>query len=398
MRKIKVLHISQATGGVQRHVIDIVSRMDKNIFEVTGVCPPQDLVKGVSLDKESFLRAFERSGAAAHPIKMHREIRPLGDLAAFVKIYRFIKKEGFDVVHAHSSKAGFLARIAARMAGVPVIIYTPNNFAFDRPPRMVFHRTFFGLLEKFAGLFCDMVFAVCRDELELAVRLGILPREKVTLISNTADISSAVSAADVSAKRRELGIGESEKIVISVGRLAAQKAPLEFLKAARQVLEKYKDARFLFLGDGPLAKKAADFISRRGLADRVKLLGWRDDAAAIIAASDIFVLSSSWEVLPNHSLLDALALGKPAVITAVSGASDVVINGYNGYIAPVGDHVFLARRILGLLALPAEDLRIFGRHSREIVEKRPAPADITRTVENTYMRLLFAKGALHDWT
>ncbi|MBI4336090.1 MAG: hypothetical protein HY589_05490, partial [Candidatus Omnitrophica bacterium] len=97
-KRIKVLHISQATGGVQRHVIDIVSKMDRDRFDIVGVCPPADLIKGVSTKKESFAEAFKRIGVRVHPIVMRREIRPISDMLAFFRIYNFIRKERFDVV------------------------------------------------------------------------------------------------------------------------------------------------------------------------------------------------------------------------------------------------------------------------------------------------------------
>lgn len=394
MSRIKVLHISQATGGVERHVIDIVSRLDKNRFDIAGVCPPQDLIKGVSSDKESFLDAFKRVGVRAYPVKMHREIRPLSDLSAFFKLYNFIRKEGFDVVHTHSSKAGFLGRLAARLAGVPVIVHTPNNFAFDRPEYMVKERVFYALLERFAGLFCDMVMAVCKDEKDLAVRLGVLPKEKITVISNVINASNLNFNVDTAKKRRELGVGESKRLVVSVGRAAAQKSPKDFVLAAERVLQKRRDVQFLFLGDGPLFKKMEGLIRKKKLSEYVRLLGWRNDSAEIIAASDIFVLSSLWEVLPNHSLLDAMAQGKPAVITAVSGARDAVIDGFNGYVVGVGDYQALAGALLKLLDLSSGELRKWGRRSKEIFEKRLNLEDIVKIIENTYIGLLHRKGKI----
>lgn len=392
LRKVKALHISQAAGGVQRHVIDVVSRIDKSRFEAAGICPPQDLINGVSTDKESFLEAFKKAGVRAYPLVMRREISPISDAAALWRIYSFLKKEKFDVVHTHSSKAGFLGRIAAKMAGVPVIAHTPNNFAFDRPRRMIAQIVFFGILERFAGLFCDRVFAVCGDEKELAVRLGVLPKEKIALISNFIDVSMLNFGADAAKKRIELGIKENERLIVSVGRLAAQKSPRDFVLAAEMALQKRKDARFLFLGDGPLFKETENLIRKKNLTGYVRILGWRNDSAEVTAASDIFALASLWEALPNHSLLDAMALSKPAVITATSGARDMVTDGFNGYVVPVADQAAMAAAILKLLELPGDKLKQMGRRSREIFDKRPSPGEIVRIIEDTYVEILHKKG------
>jgi glycosyltransferase involved in cell wall biosynthesis len=394
--KIKVLYISQATGGVQRHVIDLVLRIDKSRFETAAICPPRDLIKGVSLDKESFPEAFKRAGVRVYPVTMRRKINPVSDLAALWRIYAFLKKERFDVVHTHSSKAGFLGRLAARMAGVPAIVHTPHNFAFDRPRRMTWSIAFFGLLEKFAGFFCDRVFAVCRDEQELAVSLGVLPAEKITLISNSIDAPRLDQGVNSETKRTELGIRQGERLIVSVGRLAAQKSPKDFVRAADIVLHKMPDARFLFLGDGPLFKEIDRLIRKKNLESRVKILGWRNDTAEVIAASDIFVLSSLWEVLPNYSLLDAMGLGKPVVITATSGSGDMVKNGFNGYVVPVADPEAMAEAILKLLKLPPAGLKTMGKNSREVFDKRPSPDEIVKMIEDTYIGILYRKGALHE--
>lgn len=236
-----------------------------------------------------------------------------------------------------------------------------------------------------------MVFAVCKDEKDLAVRLGVLPKEKITVISNVINASKLSPAVDILRKHRELGIGESERVIISVGRAARQKSPKDFVLAAQKVLEKRKDVKFLFLGDGPLFKKTERLINRKKLSGNVKLLGWRNDASEIIAASDIFVLSSLWEVLPNHSLLDAMALSKPAVITATSGAREAVIDGFNGYVVSAGDYQALANAILKLLGLSNGELKKLGKHSKEMFEKRLTPEDVVKIIENTYTGLLYKK-------
>ncbi|MFH1847978.1 MAG: glycosyltransferase [Candidatus Omnitrophota bacterium] len=261
MTKIKVLHISQATGGVQRHIIQLLPRLSRERFEVTGICPPEDLIKGISADKQSFPQAFKNIGTEVHTVVMSREINPAFDLAAFFKIYGFLRKRKFDIVHTHSSKAGFLGRIAARLAGVPVIVHTPHSMAFDNPVMMPIQRSFYMFLEKVAGLFCDKIIAVCKGEKELIAGSGVAPGDKIEVINNGVDPALYDKRVDTSAKRKELGLKDSDKVVALVGRMSVQKAPFDFIKAALAVRKEFSDAVFLLLGDGPLLDAVRKYVA-----------------------------------------------------------------------------------------------------------------------------------------
>ncbi len=364
MRRIKVLHISQATGGVQRHVISLVSRLDKRIFEVVGCCPEVDRIPGVRRDKESFVEAFRRNQVRVIPIEMWREIRVFQDLRSFFKIYRMVRRERFDVVHTHSAKAGFLGRVAARLAGVPVVVHTPNNFAFDRP-RQTPSRLLYRVLEKVAACFCDRILAVSPSEERLA--LTIAPRDKVVRIDNAVDVSEAVSRKDPLQTRRQLDLTPDQPVVSMVGRLSVQKSPKDFVLAAKEVLLRQQETAFLLMGDGPLWQETEDLLHSLNLGRHVLLLGWREDVVDLVALSDIVVLTSLWEGLP-YSILDAMALKKPVVVTDATGSVDIVKNGVNGLVVPRGDPHEIAKAILHLLDHPAQ-ARQMGEAGRRFLEK-----------------------------
>ncbi|RLE05892.1 MAG: hypothetical protein DRJ06_08485, partial [Candidatus Aminicenantes bacterium] len=138
MEKINILQITQCLGGgVQKYVIQLCEHLDPNRFRIIGCCsmgPGRE-------DREDgdipFSEAFQQIGIPYFIVPMQRSINPLKDFLSFLLIYKNIKKKNFDIVHAHSSKAGVLARIAARMAGVPVIIYSPHAFSFDGPKHIL---------------------------------------------------------------------------------------------------------------------------------------------------------------------------------------------------------------------------------------------------------------------
>lgn len=386
-KKLKVLHISQSTGGVQRHVVSILERMNRDRFEISAICPPAAPVKGVSADKESFARALSRIGVRVYLVEMIREINLISDTRAFFKIYNFMKKERFDIVHTHSSKAGFLGRIAARLAGIKAVVHTPNSFAFDRPEPMLLERKFYAFLERFAGLFCDKIIAVCEGEKRLAEGCLGLPQGKVEVIYNAIDASLYNVKVDAAMKKKELGIKETDRVVILVGRMARQKAPLDFINAAKEAEKDFHDVKFLLLGDGPFLDAAKKYTNKNGISDFVKILGWRNDAGELTALSDIFAISSLWEALP-YSVLDAMALGKPIVTTDTLFAGEFVIDDYNGFVVPKGKPVLLARAISKLLKLNGAELSEFGKHSREILAKRPGLDETVKATEDLYKRLL----------
>ena len=363
MRRIKVLQLSQATGGVQRYVISLARCLDKNVFEVIGCCPQIDRIPGVSRQKESFGEAFRRIQVRVIPIEMWREIRPFQDLKSFLQIYRLIRRERFDVVHTHSSKAGFLGRVAARLSGVPVVVHTPNNFAFDRPQTL--SRLLYRFLERVVSFFCDRILAVSPSEEKLALTVAV--RGKVVRIDNAIDLEEVVASRDPLQTRRELRLDPGRPVVSMVGRLSVQKCPEDFVLAAKEVLHEKTDAAFLIVGDGPLWEETAALVRALNLEKHVFLLGWREDVLDLMAASDLIVLTSLWEGLP-YTVLDAMALGKPLVVTDATGSVDVVKNGVNGFVVPRRNPSEVAKAIVRLLDHPAEAKQM-GEAGRRFIEK-----------------------------
>lgn len=392
-RKIRLLLISQATGGVQRHIVSLAKKLDKDRYSVTGVCPPIDLIRGVSRDKKSFTDELHFAGIRVYPISMRREINLLSDIVAFVRIFLFLRKNGFDIVHTHSSKAGFLGRIAARLAGVPVVLYTPNSFAFDRPNYMCLISYFYVLLERFANLFCDRIIAVCNREKEFAVKKGVCRAEKIEVIYNAIDTKGYISFADNKQVRLRFGIGEDMRVVTCVGRAAAQKAPFDFVTTSVRVHSRFSNVVFFFVGDGPLLKRLRRYVNESGYSEFIKITGWVDEPREIISICDIFVLTSLWEGLP-YSLLDAMALSKPVVVTDTLGPGEIVVDGYNGFVVPRSKPALLAERIIGLLSLPYSELAKFGRNSRLTIERLPDLDMAVRQTQDLYERLLKEKGIM----
>ncbi len=386
MPRIKLLFISQATGGVKRHITYLASRLDSRQFEIVGCFSPRDHIKGVSPNKESYADAFNQLGLRVIPLEMYREINPLRDGWSFLKLLRILTKEKWDIVHTHSSKAGFLGRIAARLAGVPVIVHTPNAFAFDRPLHP-FRNLLYVFLERLAGFFCDALIAVSPSEEELARK--VVSPEKTRLICNGIDLKEFDFTLDPRTKKKMLGLPEDKPMVLTIGRFAHQKSPGIFIVAAKKVLAQRKDVFFVMVGDGPLLSQVKEKVVREGLQRSIPILAWRPDAKEIIAACDVYVLSSLWEGLP-YTVLEAMALRKPVVATAARGTRDVVREGVNGFLVSFQDPETMAHRILKLLH-DGELAKRMGEAGRAMVEKEFLLEPKIQKTASLYLELLKRK-------
>ncbi len=342
---IRVAQILEATtGGTRRHLVDLVTHLDPEKFEITVIC--------ATLRDARFLEDIERmrrQGTRIHLVQMVRPIHPPRDLAAFVRIYRLLKCGRYDVVHTHSAKAGFLGRVAARLTGVPRIIHTPHGFPFQMdvdPLRRALYRA----LERFAARHTEALVCVSAEERDLASRLKLLPRSRIRVVANGIETKDGTTY-DSSAVHAELGIPLSCDIVGAVGRYTRQKGLDYLLDAAASVIQKHPDTRFLLVGDGEDQRKLQHHAKRLGIADSILFVGYREDVNPILNAMDIFVLPSLWEGLP-YALIEAMRMGKAIVATNVGGARDAVWSTVSGLLVPPASAEYLADAINELLDDP----------------------------------------------
>lgn len=318
-----------------------------------------------------------------------REVRLWRDAAALRRLEDLFRRRRPEIVHTHSSKAGFLGRLAARRAGVPVVVHTAHGWGFhDAQPWPV--RAAFVAAERLAARWADAIVAVAEATRAKGLAHRVGRPEQYAIIRSGIDVAGVRAHGDRAAARRALGIPHGAPVVATVGNLKPQKAPLDFVAVARRVASRFPDAVFLYAGDGVLRPVVERAIARAGLDGRVRLLGWRPDAPRVIAAADVFVLTSRWEGLPR-AYLEAAALGVPAVGTDVDGAREIVEENVTGHLRPPGDVEGLAEAVCGLLADPARR-RAFG----EAAAARVAPAfDLAKMFDDLdalYARLAAAKG------
>ena len=342
--KAKVVHIVTRLdfGGAQQNTLYTVEHLDAQRFETVLLCGP-----GGRLDERADHLA-EKGVRVRFIEDLVREISPLRDCIAYFQLYAALKREKPDIVHTHSSKAGILGRIAAQAAGVPVIIHTFHGFGFHEHMRRPV-RAFYVLHERIAAALCRKLIFVSRANMDYARAYGIGNEAQYELIRSGVALSALPAVIKgKSSKRRELGLPEQGPLITTIGNLKPQKNFQDFLNAARSTHEKCPDAVFAFVGDGPGRGEFLRQIKNLGLEGRAFLLGWRADAPDILAASDIFFLTSLWEGLPR-SLVEAMKSGLPCVAYAVDGVMDLIVDGRNGYIAAPKDWETAANRLMELI-------------------------------------------------
>ena len=358
---LKVLEVLEATtGGTRRHLRDLVTRLPAGRFEISVACSTRR--DPHFLDD---LKLMEARGIRVYELPMQRSIRPIGDAMAFGRLLPLIRRGGFDVVHTHSSKAGFLGRLAARFAGVPRVIHTPHTFPFEmdvsRPARFRYFQ-----LERLAARWCDRIVCVCPSQRALAESLTEPAR--VVVIENGIAARPPRDAAERRRRRRELGLAPDVPVVGVIGRFTLQKGQADFVAAARQVAARLPETRFVLAGDGELKPRLERMILAAGLKDRFTLVEAREDGPELLPVLDVAALPSLWEGLP-YVLLDAMAAERAVVASRVGGMSDVIEDGVDGLLVPPKDPAALAEAMMKLV--DNEELRSkMGKHARETVMSR----------------------------
>lgn len=340
MKKVKILHIQvlPIMSGVQKAMLDILKRLDRNKYQITILCNAEgELTAAAARLNIDYIILPE----------LKREINPLFDVFAFIKLIRLIKQNRFLLVHTHSSKSGFIGRLAARAAGAKCVVHTVQGFAFHEYSSRL--ATFvIGLMERIAGLVTDHIIFVNHYDRKVAMTMRLGAAERMVTIPNGIDLSQFHPDATVPVPSDLLGIQKSGGIVGMVARLWEQKAPQDFIRSIPVVVNAIPDAKFLVIGDGHLKNQLVKLSQELNVSDNVLFLGWRQDVKALLQMLDVFVLTSLWEGL-SVSILEAMASGKPVVATQIKGNNELVIDGETGFLVPAKNPQMVGEKVLSLL-------------------------------------------------
>jgi glycosyltransferase involved in cell wall biosynthesis len=368
-------------GGPAIHTILLTARLDPARFEST-------LVTGVEAEYEgNMLELAAQRGVQPLVIpQLGREISPLKDWVTLVKLYRLFQDWRPHIVHTHTAKAGIVGRLAARLAGVPVVVHTFHGHIFHGYFGPLQTRVFVGI-ERFLAHLSDRIVTVSEGQrLELAA-YGVASLGKIAVVPLGFELDAFLNCESLQGQlRQELAIPGGMALVGIVARLTAIKNHRLFLDAARLIVEAGQEAMFLVVGDGELRGELEAYVAELGLTGRVIFTGWRRDLPRIYADLDVVALSSLNEGTPV-SLIEAMAAAKPVVATRVGGVSDVVLDKKSGYLVQSKDAGGLAKGVLDFLRAP-DRAREMGRVGRAAVHPKYASETLLANMEKLYLELL----------
>jgi len=285
-------------------------------FEVEVACGKHD---------GKLIPELEKLGIKVHIVEdLVREISPLKDVKAFFQLRKIIKKGKYDIVHLHSSKAGILGRITAKLSGVPLVVYTVHGWWGIEQYKGI-KRKLFIYAERIAAKFCDKIVFLCKRELDKARSWKIGKESKYEIIPNAIVPIEEVQKGQL---RKELGIDESVKIIGNVARLDPPKNPIRFLETAKLVLSKRDDVVFVWIGgsvvDDYYGKEVQKWLEKNSyLKEKIYFLPFRKDAIQLMSDFDVFLLTSDSEGMPLV-VLEAQSLGVPVVSTDVGCVGEMI--------------------------------------------------------------------------
>jgi len=352
------------SGSDKALVIHVITRFDKGGSAENTFLTVRDLDKSIydvrmiyGLSQESQMGGAEYSAAeknlseaAAHGViltalpELVRRIDPVKDLRTFFTLLRTFRKLKPLIIHTHTSKAGFLGRWAGYFARVPVIIHTPHGHVFwgyfnDRIASL------FVILERMTTLITSRLVMLTELEKKDHLHYRIAPENKLTVIHSGVDFPAFNDdSVNPEAMRKRLSIPANAFVVGAVGRLAPVKGHCYLLEAMATLAPKMSNLICVLLGEGELHQELENMALTLGIRDRIRFLGWRDDVASVMSVFDIIALPSLNEGM-GRVIVEAMALGKPVIASAVGGIPNLVIPHENGLLFQPGNAENLAKSI-----------------------------------------------------
>lgn len=352
--KIRILHIAQAAGGVDRYIRMLLKYLDKEKFENILVCS-QDFREE---DYRDLADSFEQ-------VEMTRAIGG-SDLKAVKGVRALIKKYNPDIVYAHSSKAGAIARVAD-IGLKNYCVYNPHGWAFNIRCSAK-KKTMYTAIEKVAAPFCDKIICISDAEKQSALKKRICKEDKLQVIFNGVDIETYESSEHGKVKRADLNIPEDAFVVGMVGRISPQKAPDVFVKMAKIVRDKIPNAHFIIVGNGNQEAEVRKYAEDNGFSDRLHITGWVDDSMSYVELFDIACLLSRWEGF-GLALPEYMMAGKPIVASKVDAIPNIIQDEVNGLLVEVDDATEASKAVLRIYQESGLKDK-FVAHGYEDVHKR----------------------------
>ncbi len=373
-------------GGAQENTVaSVLGLRQKPGLEVNLISGPTSGSEG-SLEP-LFDRHRDALRIAPHLV---RNIAPSNDCRALRELTRMLRELRPDIVHTHSSKAGILGRVAARRAGVPIIVHTIHGPSFGgfqgRMPNLLFTAA-----ERFAARYTTHFIPVADAMTRQYLRAGIGRPEQFTRVFSGFPLEPFLAADNDPALRTRLGLDADDFVVGKIARLFELKGHDDLIDAAPELVRRQPGIRFLLVGGGPWEERLRERVRRLGLGGRFVFTGLVSpgEIPKLIGVMDALVHLSYREGLAR-ALPQALAAGRPVVAYDCDGAAEICIPGETGFLVPPGDRAALIESLLHLADDPPLRGRL-GRRGRQLVQERFSVEKMVDDLHALYQRLAPAK-------
>lgn len=380
---IKVLHIHTlpVISGSGINTFLTMNGLDRGRYDVELACAPGGRLISLVQAHNMKVRLFKN---LVQPFDVLRDILALFDLTTF------LKNNFYHIVHTHNSKAGFIGRLAAKLAGIPVIVHTVHGFAFhDQEP--LWRQILFRNLERLASHWCDKMIFISQPLVQWALKERIVGKDKITKIYSGIEMDRFRPVTGKTKKRirQKWGLSEQDAVIGIVSKLWEGKGHVTLINAFLEVKREIENAKLVIVGEGYLYSKLVRLVNECGLSDSVLFTGFQMDVSNIIATFDAAVLPSFFEGM-GRVLLEAAAMEKPLIATKVGGIPDLVSHGVNGLLVRPGNTRELAEAILHILHNRTLATRM-GKAGRKRVQNRFSAEFMVQSIERIYREFLIKK-------
>lgn len=336
---MKICQLCAVDFTLKNFLLPLINAMRDAGWEVTAVCSNGKEIPG--------LRA---QGYCVETIPIARSMNPWHALRSLIALVRYFRCHKFDVLHVHTPVAALIGRIAGKLAGIPLVIYTAHGFYFHSGMPAWRYRVYV-TLERIAGWWTDLLFTQSAEDAQAAVAEKIMPASRVLAIGNGVDVvrfsPDKVGSGDL--VRKSLGIPADAYVVGFIGRQVREKGIAEFLQAAQMLATSYPLLWFLLVGERLPSDHAAGVgreyaQAKEVLGARLVAPGLRNDIPEMLAAMDLFCLPSWREGMPR-TIIEAMMMAKPVVATDIRGSREEVVHEETGLLVPVRSPELLVRAI-----------------------------------------------------
>lgn len=374
MQRIKIVYAIKAmpVGGSQTHLVQVLRLLDRERFEPSLYCLTGD---------GALLETVRAIGVPVVDGGLREGLKGVGASLAVLRFARYLRRERVRVVHNYLLRANAIGSLAARVAGVPVMLVSKRG-CHER-------RGFELAGAKLGNWLSDCVTANANAVRDFVHQNEGCPLEKMVMIPSGVDTDRFRPLPPGDYKAR-LGLDPQRPVVGIVTRMRVRKGVEEFLRAMIILRARHPQTQVVVVGEVALEEELQAIVAEGGLAPHLHLLGRRSDMPDVLSAFDVFVLSSHDEGMSN-AILEAMAMEKPVVATDVGGTGEVVHHGQTGLLVPAKDPAALAAAVGELLDTPAR-LIAMGRDGRHVVEQRFSARAMVHQMEELYCKLLQQRG------